>query len=438
MKPDLLEFRKWLAIGTGVGIQIGEADLSVIVTRVRPTGARVLGATTIARFRERPAADWGAEYTEFLRRRGGSYLSATVLLPRRDLIVRQLALPGVADRDVAAAIELQLDSLHPYGEDEAAHAWCRIGRSGAVLIAIIRREVLERYIALFSEAGIKIAGFTFSAAVVHSGARLLSTPPRGGFLALAECEGALEIYGESESKPVFSAAFELPRDDASARAAAELRLPADAEPLELSALLPAPKTAPAGYDSSRNTLAYAAALAGACPRLALPLNLLPPEHRTSTSRAMFAPTAVLTFLLVVVLVGLASITPIEDRKYLAGLESEIARLEPQARKASALDRAIDQARARASLLDGFRQRSKADLDAVASLTKVLQPPAWATSLEMNRNSAVLSGQAEQAAPLLKLIDGLPQFQGSEFTVPLARAGKNEIYRIRALRKGITR
>jgi Tfp pilus assembly protein PilN len=438
MKPDLLEFRKWLAIGTGVGIQIGEADLSVIVTRVRPTGARVLGATTIARFRERPAADWGAEYTEFLRRRGGSYLSATVLLPRRDLIVRQLALPGVADRDVAAAIELQLDSLHPYGEDEAAHAWCRIGRSGAVLIAIIRREVLERYIALLSEAGIKIAGFTFSAAVVHSGARLLSTPPRGGFLALAECEGALEIYGESESKPVFSAAFELPRDDASARAAAELRLPADAEPLELSALLPAPKTAPAGYDSSRNTLAYAAALAGACPRLALPLNLLPPEHRTSTSRAMFAPTAVLTFLLVVVLVGLASITPIEDRKYLAGLESEIARLEPQARKASALDRAIDQARARASLLDGFRQRSKADLDAVASLTKVLQPPAWATSLEMNRNSAVLSGQAEQAAPLLKLIDGLPQFQGSEFTVPLARAGKNEIYRIRALRKGITR
>jgi hypothetical protein len=61
-----------------------------------------------------------------------------------------------------------------------------------------------------------------------------------------------------------------------------------------------------------------------------------------------------------------------------------------------------------------------------------------TSLEMNRNSAVLSGQAEQAAPLLKVIDGLPQFQGSEFTVPLARAGKNEIYRIRALRKGSTR
>ena len=438
MNSDLFEFRKWLAVGAGVGIQIGEMDLSAIVTRVRPTGVRVLGATTIARFRERPAAEWGAEYTEFLKRLGGSYLSAMVLLPRRELIVRQLALPGVADRDLASAIALQLDSMHPYGEDEAAHAWCRIGRSGAVLIAIVRREVLERYIALFSEAGIKIAGFTFSAAAVHSGARLLSRPPRGGFLALVECEGALEIYGESEAKPVFSAAFELPREDASAKAAAELRLPADAEPIELSALLPEPKTAPADYDLSRNALAYAAALAGACPRLALPLNLLPPEHRTSTSRVMFVPTAVLAFLLVVVLAGLASIAPIEDRKYLAGLEREIARIEPQARKAGALDRDIEQARARAILLNGFRQRSKADLDALADLTKVLQSPAWVTSLEMNRNSAVLSGQAEQAAPLLKVIDGLPQFQGSEFTVPLARAGKNEIYRIRALRKGSTR
>lgn len=438
MKPNLFEIRKWLAIGTGVGIQIGEADLSVIMTRVRPTGARILGAITVARFRERPATDWGAEYTEFLKRLGGSYLSAAVLLPRRDLIVRQLALPGVADRDLGSAIELQLDSLHPYGEGEAAHAWCRMGRGGAVLIAIIRREVLERYIALFSEAGIKIAGFTFSAAAVHSGVRLLSAPPRGGFVALAEHEGALEVYGESEAKPIFSAAFELPGENAPALAAAELRLPTEVEPLELSGLLPAPTTAPASYDSSRNTLAYAAALAGACPRLALPLNLLPPEHRTSTSRAMFAPTAFLAFLLVVVLVGLASITPIEDRKYLAGLEREIARLEPQARKASTLDRAIDQARARAGLLDGFRQRSKADLDALADLTKVLQPPAWASSLEMNRNSVVLSGQAEQAAPLLKLIDGLPQFQGSEFTVPLARADKNEIFRIRALRKGISR
>jgi Tfp pilus assembly protein PilN len=438
MRLDLPEFRRWLAVGTGAGIQMGELDLSVAVVRVRPTGAEVLGATTIQRFRERKATDWGAEYTEFLKRLGASYLSATVLLPRRDLIVRQLALGGVANRDLAAAIQFQLDALHPYGEDEAAHSWCRLGRSGAVLIAILRREVIERYIALFTEAGIKVAGFTFSAAAVHSGVRLLGAPPRGGFIALAECEGALEIYGESEAKPFFSAVFELPGDDAPALAAAELRLPAEAQPMQLSALLPSPRKAPADYDASRGTMAYAAALASACPRLALPLNLLPPEHRVSASRAMFVPTAVLAFLLLLVLVAMASITPLEDRQYLAALEREISRFEPQARKAATLRTSIDQTRARAKLLDGFRQRSKADLDVLSDLTKLLPPPAWVNSLDVNRNSVVLSGQAEQAAPLLKLLDGAPQFQASEFTVPLAHAGKNEVFRIRTQRKEVAR
>ncbi len=435
MRVDVPQLRKWLAVGTGVGIEIGEQDLTVIVTRVRPSGTRVLGAGTIARFRERPAAEWGAEYTDFMKRLGVSHLAATVLLPRSDLIVRQLSLPGVSDRDLPAAIQFQLDSLHPYGEDEAAHAWCRIGRSGAVLIAIIRRETLERYIGLFSEAGIKVAGFSFSAAAMHSAVRLLSAPPQGGFLAVYEGEDALEIYGESESRPIFSAAFELPLERAAALAAAELRLPAETEPLDFAALLPTPKPMPADYDFSRSTRAYAAALAGACPLLALPLNLLPPAHRTSTSRVMFVPTAVLAFLLVAALAALAAITPIEDRRYLQAMESEIARLEPQARKAGGLDQAIDKARARARLLDNFRRRPKADLDALAELNKLIPPPGWLNGLEMNRGTVVLNGQAEQAASLLKAIDGSTLFQGSEFTVPIARSGANEVFRIRSSREG---
>jgi Tfp pilus assembly protein PilN len=435
MRVDAPRLRKWLAFGAGAGIEIGEQDLTVIVTRVRPSGVRLLGAGTIARFRERPAAEWGFEYTDFMKRLGASHLAASVLLPRRDLIVRQLSLPGVSDRDLPAAIQYQLDSLHPYGEDDAAHAWCRIGRSGAVLIAIIRRETLERYVELFSEAGIKVAAFSFSTAAMYSAARLLSAPPRGGFLAVQEGDDALEIYGESEARPVFSASFEVPRARAAALAAAELRLPAETEPIDFAALLPAVKPVPADYDFSRSTRAYAVALAGACPLLALPLNLLPSERRTTTSRAMFVPTAVVVFLLVAALVALASITPIEDRRYLQAMESEIARLEPQAQKAGALDRAIDKTRARARLLYNFRRQSKADLDALAELNKLIPPPGWLNGLEMNRGTVVLNGQAEQAESLLKAIDGSPLFQGSEFTVPIGRSGKSEVFRIRAVREG---
>ncbi len=90
------EYRKWLAIGSGVGIEIGDRDLDITIVRVRPNGVWPLGALRIERYAERPAAEWGMEYARFLKRHGGSHLAATVLLPRRDVIVRQIAMPGIS------------------------------------------------------------------------------------------------------------------------------------------------------------------------------------------------------------------------------------------------------------------------------------------------------------------------------------------------------
>lgn len=433
MSMRVSDLRRLLAIGAGVGIEIGERDLRVTVARVRPHAARVLGGATIQGFRERAAAEWGQVYADFLRRAGAGHLSATVLLPRREVIVRQLALPGLSGRDLASSIQLQIDSLHPFAEGDVAWACGRLSGDGSVLVAVARHEAVERYRELFAEAGVKIAAFTVSAAAVYSALRLVSSPP-AGFIALAESDGELEAYGESQARGIFSAALDLPGDKAAALASAELRLPPETEPLDLAAVLPRPVAAPADFDLSRNALAYAAALAGACPRLALPVNLLPPEYRSSHSRAIYVPTAALAVMLVIALAALASISPLEDRKYLTALQTEIAKLEPQARRAAALQGAIEAARGRARALDNFRLRSKADLDSLAELTRLVQTPTYLTSLELSRDAAMLNGLSEQAAPLLKLIDSSSKFGGSRFTVPLTRAGRFEMFRIRADRK----
>src|ERR1035438_8798263 len=139
------DIRRLLAFGSGVGIEIGAADLEVAAARVRPTGIHVLGRLTIANYAARPAAEWGAEYTRFLKSMGAGHLSATVLLPRREVIVRQIALPGVAAKDIEGAVRFQLDSLHPYGEDEVSWGWSRL-EYGAILVGIVRRAEMERYI----------------------------------------------------------------------------------------------------------------------------------------------------------------------------------------------------------------------------------------------------------------------------------------------------
>jgi Tfp pilus assembly protein PilN len=433
MKTTSFELRRWLATGTGVGIDIGEHDLNVTVARVRPSGVRVLGAATIAGYRERPAADCGRVYQDLLKRTGTGHLSANVLLPRRDVIVRQLAFPGVADRDLAAAIQFQIDSLHPYAEEDIAWDWRRIGR-GSVLLAIARREVIERYVTLFSEAGIKVSQFSFSAAAYYAAVRLPGPPPADGFLAFRRTEDGFEAYGESPAKPVFSAEFDCPLERAASLAAAELRLAEGNQPVDIEAAIPSPVSRPEDYDLSRNTLAYVAALAGACPRLAPRVNLLPAENRSSNSRLIFVPTAALGLALVAALIVLGSVTPIEDRRYLAALERETARIEPQARQAAVLDASIEAARARIQLLDDFRLRTKQDLDTFAELTKVIQSPAWLTSFDMSPGTVNMAGLADSAGSFLKLLDASPFFTASQFTT-YAKQGKSEAFRIRTTRRG---
>lgn len=429
------EFRRWFAAGTGVGVAIGERDLRVVAARVRPSGVRVLGAAVIERFRDRPAAEWGAEYAAFLKKLGLSHIAATVLLPRRELVVRVLALPGVPSRELSAAIGFQIEALHPYPEEEAVWTWSRLAEGDSVLIAITRRQTIAGYAGLFAEAGLKAASFTVSAAALYSALRLFGRPPAGGFLALYPTEEGVEAYGESPARALFSAEFPAGWERAAAMAASELRLEGDNGVRRLEDLLPPAKTFPHGFDLSDFAPAYAAALHGACRHLAPGLNLLPPEHRAAASRLIYAPAVALLALLAAAGVALAAIQPIEDRRYLAGLRAEIARWEPEARKAGELDGQLEALRARIRALDDFRRRSKADLDLLAELTRRLEPPVWINQMEMTRDAVSLAGEAEQASTLLRLLDESPLLRNSEFTMPIARVGNGEAFRIRSQREG---
>ncbi|HMD70559.1 MAG TPA: hypothetical protein VKF41_04410 [Bryobacteraceae bacterium] len=435
--PLSKDLRKLLAFGSGVGIEIGATDLEVAAVRVRPTRIRVLGRVTIHNFAARPAAEWGAEYARFLKSLGAGRMSATVLLPRRDAIVRQMALPGVARKDVEGAIRLQLDSLHPYGEDEVAWGWSRLAY-GAVLVGIVRRDTVERYVQLFAEAGVPVCNFTFSAAAVHAAIRLNGAGSKGlpgeGFIALSRsASGAVEVYGESPAHPVFSAEFELAPERAVGLALAELRLPPETAPRTLQEVLPTPDLNPVENDLSRNALPYATALAGACPRLAPAANVLPPEHRRLSSRAVFIPTLVLAALALLVAGAMMLYTKLAEHRYLRGIDAEIAQLEPVARRAAALDREIVALRARSQLLDRLRNQTHGDLDALNELTRLVEPPAWTNSINLTRDSVRLMGEAPQSALLPKILDSSPLFENSALDM-VNRGGAGELFQIHTARR----
>ena len=419
--------RKWAAVGSGTGIEIGgprgHESLRITAVRVRPQGARILGTFTVEDFAHQPAAAWGAEYAGFQRKLGIPHVAANVVLPRHEVIVRQLALPGVTGKDLEGAVRFQLDGLHPYSEEDVLSSWTRLENSSTVLVAIARGETIQRYATLFAEAGIKVAGFTCSAAVTYSALRLFGNQLPAAILAYEATENGVEIYGESPSKPIFSAAFQTPLERAAELASAELRFESAPVIRALEELM--------GADPA---LPYAAALGSACPRLCLPLNLLPAEQRQTSSPMVWVPTTALAALVLLAAGATAALPSFENRRYLRELEAEIVKVQPAAARAGAIDREIDLTRKRTVLLDAFRARTKADMDVLAEMTKLLAPPVWLSSLELNGQQVAVTGEADQAAPLLKAIDASPQFESSEFASPPVRSAAGESFRIRTTRE----
>ena len=79
-------------------------------------------------FVNRPAAEWGAELQRFLAAAGETRLAATVLLPRDEVIVRALTLPGVAIKMPPARLNCRSTTLHPWGDVEVIWGWSARGR----------------------------------------------------------------------------------------------------------------------------------------------------------------------------------------------------------------------------------------------------------------------------------------------------------------------
>lgn len=426
--------RSWLIFGTGLGIAENSDSLDVVIARSRSANPQMLASTTIHNFRARPAAEWGRELMQFLAGAGEPHLAATITLPREEVIVRTVQLPGVADKEVAAAMELQLETLHPYGDEEVAWSWLR-ARHDTVLVGIVRRAALDFRETLFAEAGVPVAAVTFSSAAIHAALRIWSAPPASILLCSTSAAGRTEVYGESEARAVYSAELASAPERVLAVARAELRLDPAALAQQLIEGLPAPSPARV---SEYSGVAWAAALAASAPFTTKLANFLPKERRAANARGQYLVTGVLAgFLVVGLLAAFVAFPAIERSNYLSSLNDEIRRLDPAARHAQNLEQRTGAARARVNMLDEIRRRPQTDLDVLAELTRLLPAQVWTNSIEIFPDSVVIAGEADQAAPLLKVLDSSPLFQNSEFALSVTRSSQLEQFRIKTMRRNRT-
>lgn len=434
--------RKLLSVGTGPGIVLGKESLDVLLLCARPAGLDVVDTLRIDGYRERPASEWGAEYAGFLGRHAAKHKAALAVVPRNEVIVRTLQLPGVSDQDAEAAIRFQLDTLHPFGDEEVAYDWRRLGKTDHFLVSIAARRVVDGYAALLAEAGIQLSGMTYSAGALYGALRLSEAMPAEGFLTVLPGaangdvqDGPVEVYGESPSRPLFSALMEGPLERVEALSAAELRLPREAGAAEAWTLLPAVRRAPEGFDLASACVAYAAAVGAACPHLVKAPNLLPAELRTTSSRAVYIPTLALAVIAALAGGALLAQDQYLDGIYLKRLEAEIKKLEPAVRAVERADLETAEMADRIRFLDKYRRQSKHDLDTILEVNTLLPPPAWSQGLQITPGEMNVQGETEGASELLKKFDESKHFADSQFVTPITRGPGGELFRLKSKREG---
>ena len=415
-------------LGTGAGIEIRGDHLEVALVRSGWKRASVAASTTIRDFRRRPPAEWGAEYQAFVKAHGHPELPATLALPRAEVIVRLLPLPPLGSAEQRSAVRLQVDTLHPYGEDNVYWGYGRLAGTSAVAVVIAERAVVEGYADRFADAGVRLRGCTVAAAAYYGAIRLLRLAS-GPVLMLDQQGSSYELYGESPARPVLSATFDagaMSVGKALAAAASELRIDEDTGAAAPEQILGADRGAPA--------TTFAIALAAACPRWGWRLNLLPRERRASTARWPMAATAAAAALSAVVMVLLWLRGPLQDRRYTQELRREIKRLEGVEREVRGLERQTERARARRRQLEAFRRRPEADLALVTEVSRQLPNTAWLTGIQANEDGVELAGATDSAAPLLGVLDNSGVLTGASFASSISRQENRELFRIRAARR----
>ena len=85
------------------------------------------------------------------------------------------------------------------------------------------------------------------------------------------------------------------------------------------------------------------------------------------------------------------------------------------------------------MLDEFRSRTRSDLDAISELTRLFPMPASANTIDLSRDAVLILGEADQAAPLIKLLDASPLFHNSEFN-GISKVQQAEIFRMHTQRR----
>ncbi len=374
-------------------------------------------------------------------------------------MVRFLDLPAEAESQLTKVVTYQIDVLHPFQSAPVSWDCALVGRDEKakqirVLVVLAETARLDRHYQLLVNLGLRVECLTVGAANLGSWigaqfpeAAVIVCGRESGVELMGFYRGSLCADRYLPAEPNESAGERFERELHSMRAvlptADPTALPlfvsgpvpaAFSELLSEAPSLPDPKlrlSAPVDFDPRAQLLALAAAYVGLKRKPAYAINLLPAEQRRQPKRWMRDPIYVLGTTAALLALAVTGHSWIETELYSRALDRQIRGLESQAVQVRQQDQQLAALGARATLLQGARERTWQKLRLLEELSKLLPDNTWLQEVRLEEGTAELYGYSDRAADLVQLLENSPYFSQVEFAAPIIRGAQNkEVFRMR--------
>lgn len=394
--------------------------------------------------------------------------NAWVSIPRAEVLFRFLSLPVSAAENLREVVRYEVGKYIPYAEEEIFVDFLVLEREEVekrlrLLLLVVERAVMEKYLAILRTAGLTPCGVEVSTTALlnfcllgkngvagESPTVLLEisthefdlTWVQAGILRYSRAVNFDAGEGSdpgrllaSEFQTSFRGAFPLqmrqtcengnpvcvfftgtpPKED--------LLAEMDEQAITATHPLPVAEVAERMGFSQPIPLECASAVGAALRgiiKVPWEVNLLPLPLRKKTSRLGTYLSLALILLALLLSFGWFGSAIVKERLELRTVEKQIDALKDEVNAVQKVQKEAQELAAKMESLNSIQGSYYSKLDVLRELSTIIPPEVWLTDLRCYRKEVNVSGFADSSSGLIAIIDGSPLFASSEFTAPITR------------------
>jgi len=432
-----------LYLRTSVGIEIRQDDLLISCLQSNLSTGVFTQFARISGYRSRSREEVRSEVDRFFKSRRLNRENIVLGIPRKDLIVRHVELPVEVLDNLKQVVQYQVQSFEPSEEDKFCFDYALVKfKPGAkrlhILVAMIRKSILDEHLKRLAEIGIRPAAVTGTTMALSNLFVQTCKETENKTFVLADLrKDGIEIIALRSGALVYTKASPVagPMKDALVgeveQAAAKIRLGPDevidrivlngdecvAVQQDLAGLVGDPElmgdrirfemtpvTRP-HIDQAATSLGLA--YTGMMRRPALKLNLLPTEMRVHQTRWAYLPAIVFGAAAIILLCGFAVRPIIQDKMLIEKLDKEIAALKPRVERVQALRSQSEQLEKKVSSFESLLRDRDMNLEILQELTSILPADTWLQNYQNQDGSITLTGISPSAEALIPKLESSP-------------------------------